>query len=149
MAAAALRAGDDHVVVVHHDGAGLVGFEEVAVDLADAHDQAVGLRGFAQPLLFLPTRRGHQRPVLAERAVHEVLDVLRRAPLLLGVPPGRDLLGAELVVDEVAAFVDQREVGSARIEIRFGAWLGPITLDVRLGDPEQRITGVDAIAPGD
>ena len=134
---------------MHHDGARPVGFEEIAVDLADAHDQAVGLRGFAQPLLLLPACRGHQRPVLAKRAVHEVLDVLRGAPLLLGVAPGRNLLGAEFVVDEVAAFVDQGEITAANVGIFFGAWLGPVALEVRLGDPEKRVAGVDPVPLGD
>ena len=148
MAAPALGAGDHHVVVVDNDGPRAVGVEEIAVDAADAHDQAVGLGGLAQPLLLLPARGGDERAVLAERAVHEVGDVLGGAALLFRMAPGGDLLGAEVVVDEGASFVHELEVRPARIGIAFRGRFGPCAFDGAFAQQNERVAGPDGIAAG-
>ena len=148
VAPAALGSGDDHVVVVHGDGARPIRFEQVAVDVADAHHQAVRLGGFPQPLLLLPTRRGHQRPVFPERAVHQVPDVFAGAALLFRMPP-RDLLGPEVVLDVGTPVVDLGEIATAGIVVDLAGWFRPAALDLRFGEQDQRVPDADRVAGSD
>ena len=79
-----LRAGEHGVVVGHDDAARALVAEQVAVDAADAGDQAVGGRALDQILERAPAALGgdRQRAVLDERArVAEVVDVLARGAL--------------------------------------------------------------------
>ena len=95
----ALRARQHGVVVGHGDATGALGAEQVAVDRADAADEAVGRRVGDEIGEVTPAALSgdHERAVLDERpVVDEVGDVLpRRAPASLAAPS--DGVGAGLV----------------------------------------------------
>ena len=143
-----LRAGNHHVVVVSDDYTGLFRVKLVTVDAADPHDHAVGRRGFAQPLLFLPAPGRHKTPVLFEGSrIEQLVDILTRAALPSGVP-FCDLLRPKRIVDVRSAFFQFCQiipdvVGVDRLD-RFDA----IIFHLRLPEQGNRVALVNGISSG-
>ena len=144
VAAHALGAGQDGVVVGHHDG-------WLTVDVADARDQAVG-GGAGDELVLGPAALlggVDQRPVLDERAgVDEVSEVLARRALPALVAPG-DRVGPRAVEPDGVALADRGEIVADRVEVDgLGALLGGRG---RLagGQHGEELALVDRVAHGD
>ncbi len=144
----ALRAGEDRVVVGHGDAARPFPAEEVAVDRADAADQAVGGRVGDEVGEVAPAALGgdHQRAVLDERAVvDEVGDVLpRRAPVAVAAPG--DGIGPGLVEPDAVALDRLGEIGSQCSAV---AHRGPSRLVRLIGHVGDRLEHDESIAGHD
>ena len=119
MVARALRAGEDRVVVGHHDRARLRLREQIAVDATDAGHHAVAGTLLDQLLQAAPCalRGERQRAVLDERAgIAQILDVLSCRALLRGAST-RDRLGPLDIERAPLARSHFRQVATDVIEI--------------------------------
>ena len=135
----ALRAGEDGVVVRHHDRA-------VAVDGADAADQTVGRRPADEVVELAPAalRGDDHRPVLDEAAgVDEVVDVLARRALPRPAP-ALDRIGPLLVVAERVPLHDLGEIvhGCRRARRRPSTAAATAGGGLALDDGDEEIAGV-------
>ena len=138
-----LRAGEDGVVVRQHR-------RRVAVDGADAGDEAVGRRP-GDEVVELPTsplRCDHQRAVLDEAArVDEVVDVLA-GRALPGAAASLDRIGTCLVEADGVSLEHLGEVGPRSAAVRVGVLDRVDGDDARFDDRQHRV-GLHGVAGGD
>ncbi len=136
-----LRAGEHGVVVRHQDAVGIFLADQIAIDAADAGDQAVGGRVLDQVLdgAAAALRGDHQRAVLDEAAgIAQVVDVLARGALM-SFAPARDRLGPRIIEAERVALLHFLQIVADVIEIDFLRLSRLRDADIGLLDERERM----------